>query len=1131
MRMICRHVTPPAGSLSPFFAPARLWQWLRGVRLVLLLACLASIATVHAQTPGQIKALRKEAEDLFYHGFENYMSYAFPEDELRPISCKPLTRDRENPAHIEVNDPLGNYSLTLIDSLSTLAIIASNPSSSKRNKPLRLFQDSVRDLVEQYGDGSDGPSGQGLRARGFDLDSKVQVFETAIRGLGGLLSAHLFAVGELPIRGYAPPRRQVAYAQAWHKDQFDGKRQGVLWSNGFEYDGQLLRLAYDLGNRLIPAFWSSTGIPYPRVNLRHGIPFYVNSPFNAGAEAAQCDARPGPPEITETCSAGAGSLVLEFTVLSRLTGDPRFEELAKRAFWAIWQRRSAIDLIGGGIDAESGNWIGTWTGVGAGIDSFFEYALKSHILLSREAHPVYQNIDALQDPRILHESLPVEDSTSGAFLDAWNVAHAAIKRHLYRGPTYQHPHYIQADFSTGAARGFWIDALSAYYPGLLTLAGHVDEAVETHLLQTALWTRFSALPERWNIVTGGIEGGLGWWIGRPEFIESTYYLYRATEDPWYIHVGEMVLRDIKRRCWTRCGWASIQNVLTGEQTDRMESFFLGETAKYLFLLFDPTHPLNHIDEPFVFTTEGHPLMIPRSVGASSHGEALWHPAHSEASFCPVKPSPLPLTISRVASRGDVYHAANLARLHLMPLRDNVESALGEYAADHPSITLLDISSPSNHTYYPWTLPPELVPWNASSSLIPTRPTLDISFPAMVPTGQPVAPLQRVKDGILINTIGGLRLGMIQDHPFLFDDGFHDTFRIQTINNIPLGKDERVYLARETGRDVLSPADPNFMRIRDAVLLDLVIDLDASIEDSDAAEADEPAATAGQGSENNGEASLVIDLPQFEDVANDGAMRAAWNAIVSQISNLIRESRAPSPWPFSTPLSLITPPTSKLASTSMSSPSTKGGGSNLLRYHLSAVTPTGPGAAPLPDWPEASTLLSPGATLPALSWTKIYVTDELCDHRLPLSVARQHQVLVVKRGGCDFSAKLENIPAYKPGPQALQLVIVVSYEQNDADEHGGGEREAGGEERILPSDDNDAHPDTAYYDELSLVRPYLHRRQATPAGLPRRNPLPMVLVGGGQRVYDALKNAAVAVGVKRRYHVETKGVRIANLEIV
>src|ERR1700722_16255272 len=88
---------------------------------------------------------RRETEDMFYHGFENYMVHAFPEDELRPVSCKPLTRDAKNPNHVELNDVLGNYSLTLIDSLSTLAILASSDSTGL--KAWRHFQDGVKDLV------------------------------------------------------------------------------------------------------------------------------------------------------------------------------------------------------------------------------------------------------------------------------------------------------------------------------------------------------------------------------------------------------------------------------------------------------------------------------------------------------------------------------------------------------------------------------------------------------------------------------------------------------------------------------------------------------------------------------------------------------------------------------------------------------------------------------------------------------------------------------------------------------------------------------------------------------------------------------------------------------------------------
>jgi hypothetical protein len=251
------------------------------------------------------------------------MTHAFPEDELRPLTCAPLTRDRQNPAHIEVNDVLGNYSLTLVDSLSTLAIFASTPPPHRhgrnkhwRNKALDDFQDGIKALVEHYGDGTEGPSGQGKRARGFDLDSKVQVFETTIRGVGGLLSAHQFAVGDLPIRGYSAT-----------EEERNGKK-GVHWRNGIVYDGQLLRLATDLANRLLPAFVTPTGLPYPRVNLRHGVPFYANSPLNMDPEHGQCSKDPNEKgtEITETCSAGAGSLVLEFSTPQQADRRPQVRE-------------------------------------------------------------------------------------------------------------------------------------------------------------------------------------------------------------------------------------------------------------------------------------------------------------------------------------------------------------------------------------------------------------------------------------------------------------------------------------------------------------------------------------------------------------------------------------------------------------------------------------------------------------------------------------------------------------------------------------------------------------------------------------------------------------------------------------
>jgi hypothetical protein len=166
---------------------------------------------------------------------------------------------------------------------------------------------------------------------------------------------------------------------------------------------------------------------------------------------------------------------------------------------------------------------------------------------------------------------------------------------------------------------------------------------------------------------------------------------------------------------------------------------------------------------------------------------------------------------------------------------------------------------------------------------------------------------------------------------------------------------------------------------------------------------------------------------------------------------------------------------------------------------------------LPDWYEVSTLTSQGASVPALPWTKIYAADELCDRRLPQNIVRTHQILILKRGGCNFSKKLANIPSYAPTSSSLQLVIVVSYSAS--------------------SNGPDPIADTEGNEEDALVRPYLDEQQVTPAGLPRRNPIPMVLVSGGKRVYDALANRTFGVGVKRRYHVETRGIRIGNLIVV
>lgn len=51
--------------------------------------------------------------------------------------------------------------------------------------------------------------------------------------------------------------------------------------------------------------------------------------------------------INETCTAGAGSLLVEFGILSRLIGDSTFEWVARRAVRALWSlRNNETGLLG-----------------------------------------------------------------------------------------------------------------------------------------------------------------------------------------------------------------------------------------------------------------------------------------------------------------------------------------------------------------------------------------------------------------------------------------------------------------------------------------------------------------------------------------------------------------------------------------------------------------------------------------------------------------------------------------------------------------------------------------------------------------------------------------------------------------
>lgn len=152
---------------------------------------------------------------MFYHAYDNYMTHAFPHDELKPLT-KTFTDSLSELGNLNLEHLPQDYNgsaLTLVESLSSLVILGNNTE----------FERAVLWLSENLA---------------FDVDARVNLFECNIRVLGGLLSAHLLAT-----------------------DSTSRLVKGA-------YSNQLLLLAEDLGQRFLRAFGTPTGLPYAWINLK-----------------------------------------------------------------------------------------------------------------------------------------------------------------------------------------------------------------------------------------------------------------------------------------------------------------------------------------------------------------------------------------------------------------------------------------------------------------------------------------------------------------------------------------------------------------------------------------------------------------------------------------------------------------------------------------------------------------------------------------------------------------------------------------------------------------------------------------------------------------------------------------------
>jgi mannosyl-oligosaccharide alpha-1,2-mannosidase len=343
----------------------------------------------------------------------------------------------------------------------------------------------------------------------FDVDGEIQVFEATIRYVGGLLAGY-HATGE----------------------------------------ERLVSLARDLADRLLPAFDSRTGLPYRDVNLRTG---EVSGQQNFTAEI--------------------GTLHPEWCELSRLTGDPTYGDVTRAALKGLYDRRSALDLVGTTIDVETGRWTDRTAQIDPPVDSFYEYLWDTWTLFGdREARKWYRTLER----GILEYMAETRDG------ELW---------------------FKSVNMDTGRFASRVQSELTTFMAGLLAEAG--DRELGSNYLDswTGVHDQFGLPPESYDYTSDSVVSS-GYRL-RPEYAGPCLILYAATGDRRYRDLARKHYRRMKRYCRVENGYTTIADVRTMDQGDLTPGYWFSENMKYLYLTFADTRRFDYDD--YYLTTEGNVL--------------------------------------------------------------------------------------------------------------------------------------------------------------------------------------------------------------------------------------------------------------------------------------------------------------------------------------------------------------------------------------------------------------------------------------------------------------------------------------------------------------------------------------------
>uniref|UniRef100_A0AAY4BG20 alpha-1,2-Mannosidase n=1 Tax=Denticeps clupeoides TaxID=299321 RepID=A0AAY4BG20_9TELE len=388
----------------------------------------------------------------------------------------------------------------------------------------------IMDLLEEYEEAKDWVENN------LDLNSNGEssLFEVNIRYVGGLLSAYYLTGNEV-------------------------FKKKVL----------------ELGEKLLPAFNTPTGIPRGVINLGSWSWGWASAGSSILAEF--------------------GTLHLEFVHLSELSNNPVFREKVMNIRKLLNKIEKPHGLYPNFLSPVTGNWVQHHVSLGGLGDSFYEYLIKSYLMSDKtdeEAKKMYYSaLEAI-------EANLVQQSPGGlTYLAEW------------RGGILDHKMGHLACFAGGMLGIGAEDGAPEKKQRYLDLAGEITHTCHESYTRSA--TKLGPEAFRFDAGAEATATRLSerYYILRPEVIESYMYMWRLTHDPKYREWGWEAVEALEKHCRVEGGYSGIRDVYASavSHDNMQQSFFLSETLKYLYLLFsdDDLLPL----QDWVFNTEAHPLPI------------------------------------------------------------------------------------------------------------------------------------------------------------------------------------------------------------------------------------------------------------------------------------------------------------------------------------------------------------------------------------------------------------------------------------------------------------------------------------------------------------------------------------------